>query len=325
MSINKGVTVIICTFNGRERLGKTIAHIASQLVTPAIKWEVILADNASTDNSSDFATAEWTGYNLPHISFRTINEPRPGKLYALQQAIKMAEYEYLIICDDDNWLAENYVSTAFHLLDKMPEIGAAGGQGIPVTDSLPLPGWFDQYHSAYAVGPQASQTGIIRSRDLLWGAGLSTRKSLYLEMYQKYPSFLPECNDVSVLSAEDTEYCMRLILKGYKLYYDAALVYHHFIPGFKLTTDFRDKKLMKGFDDANLILRKYYAAMRATLKTKRRPDIWLMLVLIAPLNYVFAFSKKRAEKAKNTLFYLLPFGIKSDSVSTRIKAFLKNN
>jgi glycosyltransferase involved in cell wall biosynthesis len=319
----KGITVIICTFNGKQRLGETITHIASQLMPENIGWEVILADNASTDGSALFAETTWGLCTVKNVPFRVIHESQPGKIYALQHAINAANYEYLVICDDDNWLSSGYLEKAFELLQAMPDVGAIGGQGIPVTDGS-FPEWFQYHQSDYAVGPQAKSSGYMRPRDVLWGAGLVTRKSLYLEMYSMYPSFLPELGIVSILSAEDTEYCMRLLLKGYKLYYDASLIYHHFIPGFKLTTSFRDEKLLKGFDDANLILRKYYAAMRATIKTKGRPDIWLMLLLIAPLNYIFAFSAKRAEKARDTLFYLLPFGIKGDRISTQIKAFIKN-
>ncbi|SEA25714.1 glycosyltransferase [Pedobacter hartonius] len=319
---NRGITVIICTFNGKQRLSETITHIAGQTLPENIGWEVILADNASTDGSALFAEALWDSCAVKNVPFRVIIESQPGKLYALQHAVKAANYEYIVICDDDNWLSADYLKNAFELLQAMPDVGAIGGQGVPVTDGT-FPEWFQHHFSDYAVGPQAKGTGYMRPRDVLWGAGLITKKSLYLKMYNEYPSFLPELGSVSVLSAEDTEYCMRLILKGYRLYYDAALIYHHFIPGAKLTTTFRDEKLLKGFTDANLILRKYYAAMRATIKTKGRPDIWLMLLLIAPLNYIFAFSGKRAEKARDTLFYLLPFRIKADAISTKIKAFLK--
>lgn len=321
--MNKGITIIICTYNGVDRLSETINHIAKQAVPAELAWEVILADNASSDHSSTFAAQEWLKHTVPGVSFKTINEPKPGKLYALQHAINEAQYEYLIICDDDNWLAPDYVKTVFPLLETMPEVAAIGGQGIPVTNGMALPEWFKNYHSAYAVGPQAEKTGILPSRKLLWGAGLATRKSLYLEMYKTYPSFLPEYTAKNILSAEDTEYCIRLLLKGYKLYYDEALVYQHFIPDFKLTISFRDQKLMTGFEDAFIILRKYYAAMRAHLKTKGRPDIWLLLLLIAPINYLFAFSQKRKEKARDTLFFLLPLKKGPDSITTRIKAFIK--
>ncbi|WP_407428820.1 glycosyltransferase family 2 protein [Arcticibacter sp.] len=321
--MRKGITIIICTYNGAERLSETIAHIARQSVPETIAWEVILADNGSSDNSIALAGAEWNKYKRVDVPFEVIEESKPGKLHALQHAIEKADFEYLIVCDDDNWLASDYLKTAYSLLDSRPEIAAAGGRGTAVTAGMLLPDWFKDYHSAYAVGPQAQKTGFLKPRDVLWGAGLCTRKSVYQKMYRMYPSFLTEHQDKNILSAEDTEYCMRLLLKGYKLYYDASLQYKHFIPDHKLSLEFRDQKLLKGFMDANEILRKYYSAMRATIKTRNRPDVWFALLLITPINYVFSFSKRRAEKAKNTLFFLLPFGIQGDPISEKIRMFMK--
>lgn len=320
--IDKGVTIIICTFNGEDRLESTIKHIATQIVPSDIKWEVILADNGSKDKTKETALKEWSKYHLSSVSFRVIEEPKPGKLYALQHAINKANYEYIILCDDDNWLADDYVPKACNILENHQNVAAAGGFGIPVTNTT-LPEWFENYSDAYAVGAQSEQKGIIKSRGVLWGAGLITRRSVYLKMYEKYQSFLPE-SKLNILSAEDTEYCIRLQLKGYDLYYDPLLIYQHFIPEFKVTTEFREQRLLKGFNNSHEILSKYHTAMRAYIKTKGRLDIKLGLILICLINYFFSFSKKRVQKAKNTLYHLLPFGIKTDSVSKRIKAFVKS-
>lgn len=320
--MRKGISVIICTYNGAERLPKTIGHIARQTASAKINWEVILADNGSTDGSKNLAYNIWNEQNLAKVSFRVIFECRPGKLYALQNAIDKAEYEYLIICDDDNWLSPDYVENAYQLLESMPEIGAIGGQGIPVTDGIKLPEWFKDHHSDYAVGQQAKTTGFLKPRAVLWGAGLCTRKTVYKEMYKTFPSLLTEHPTANILSAEDTEYCMRLNLKGYRLYYDANLKYQHFIPAHKLTKEFRDQKLLKGFDNANDILRNYHAAMRATVKTKGRPDLWLYLVIISFLQLRFHSSATKAEKARTTLFFLLGRGIKANGIAGKIKEFL---
>lgn len=318
----KGITIIICTYNGAQRLIKTIAHIARQIVPAYISWEVVLADNASTDCSSDIAQAEWQKYNLPQIPFHIISEPKPGKLYALQKAVQAARYEYLVTCDDDNWLASDYIFKVYQLFEATPQVAAIGGRGVPVTSNGILPEWFKDFEVVYAVGPQAARTGIIPPRATLWGAGLSTRRSVYLKTYAKYPSFLLE-HDVDVIFAEDTEYCYRLILQGYYLFYDTDLVYHHFISDSKLDIHRRDAYIER-FKEADYVLRKYYAAIRTMVKTKNRPATWLMLTLVTPLLYIFSFSKKRAEMSRNTLFHLLPFEINTDPISKQIKAFMKS-
>ena len=317
-----GVTIIICTYNGRDNLGDTIANLARLSVSPEINWEIILADNGSTDDSSSFAKEEWEKYNLPLVGFRTISQPKPGKFYALQDAILAAKYEYVITCDDDNWLAPDYVTRVFSNLETMPNVGAVGGHGIPVTGGLPLPEWFKDYFVAYAVGPQGKSKGVIKKAGLLWGAGLATRRSLYLKMYESYPTLLTQSYK-DIVFAEDTEYCIRLLLKGYKLYYDNELIYQHFIPDSKLTLEYRDGKRIREFNESKLLLRKYYAALQGYYKTKGRPDLWLYTFVSSTLRCLFFFPKKTRIKAKDTIFHMLPFWKKSNHVSTQIKLFIE--
>jgi len=317
-----GITIIVCTFNGISRLGETIKHLAAQAVPDHITWEIILADNASTDGSASFFRTEWASYKIDSVPLTILTESKPGKLYALQRAISAATHEYFIICDDDNWLADDYVAKAHQLMLSNPGIGALGGFGIPITDGAELPDWFQDYQFAYAVGPQAKSDGLMPVRSILWGAGLVSRKSVYTEMYGNFPSFL-EGQSVEMILAEDTEYCLRLTLKNYRLYYSSELKYQHYIQQTKLTPEYRDRQL-KRFHDSGVILRKYYAAIRAVVKTKGRPDFWTFLLMITPLNYLFSFNKRRAEKARDTLFHLLPFKIfKTDVLSERLRDFIR--
>ncbi len=320
--MKNGMTIIICTHNGAARLSQTIIHIAQQIVSPSIHWEVILADNGSSDDTIKIAETIWNANSPENIPFRIIKESKPGKLFALQKAIQAAEYEFLIICDDDNWLAPDYIEKAYNILHTMPEVAAAGGRGIPATDASELPDWFAAHSQDYATGPQADKNGILKPGSRLWGAGLVTRRSVYLNMYKDYQSFLVE-SEVNVLSAEDTEYCLRLTLKGYKLYYDDRLVYQHFIGAHKLNIEFRDQ-LVKGFRDSDAILLKYYVAIKVHMNTGRSFNRTKLLLAI-PFRLLFAFSKRRTEKARNILFHLLPFDIPTDDISKRIKAFIQND
>jgi glycosyltransferase involved in cell wall biosynthesis len=319
--MTKGVSIIVSTFNGSGNLYDTIQHIAAQQLPPGTEWELIIVDNNSSDNSAEVAQQAWETFGPAGVGFKVITEKKPGKLYALQYAIKEAVYEYLVICDDDNWLAPDYTKRAYDLLDSRPEVGAMGGRGIPETKGVALPDWF----KAFAVGSQAPKTGIMKPRAVLWGAGMCTKRSLYLKMYERYDSFLPECKEFNIIFAEDTEYCMRLLLKGYRIYYDDNLIYHHYIPERKLNKEFLEGKQIREFKESDVVLRKYTSAMRAVIKTRNRPDIWLFLLLITPFNYLFSFSERRKEKAKLTLYHLLPFEFKVDSISKRLKAFIKES
>ncbi|WP_457287266.1 glycosyltransferase [Pedobacter sp. UYP24] len=312
---NTGVSVIVCTFNGAERITETINHLANQIVPDQIHWEVILADNGSTDNSIEIAKAEWEKHTPLPLSI--VKESQPGKLFALQKAVSTANYEYIIICDDDNWLASDYVAKVFQTLFLSPEISALGGFGFPaIKPGTTLPNWFAKYQYAYAVGPQAKSTGFLNPRKYLWGAGMATRRSVYLKIYEKHPSFLIDEKYKNILSSEDTEYCLRLSLRDYRLYYDGTLTYHHFISDERIENSYRDK-LLQGFLNSDEILRKYHTALRMKYKTKGKPYMSLYLLITSLLMLLFTINKSKKSIAKDTIFYLLP--LKGKKIDHRVK------
>ncbi|MFD0765437.1 glycosyltransferase [Mucilaginibacter lutimaris] len=237
-----GISVIICTYNGALQLHQTLRHLALQEVSPGLSWEIIIVDNASTDASGLVAVAEWQRYNLPDVGFSVLNEPRPRKYYALKKGVNFARYEYIIVCDDDNWLNAGYVNYAYQTIKSKPQVAAVGGQGIAVTEGK-IPAWFEQYQQIYAVGRPAATSRDISARKYLWGAGLTFRRSLYQKVNRYTSSLLLGPDQTENARAEDVELCMRFILAGYRLYYEEKLIFHHHIPSQKLTEDYRDMLL----------------------------------------------------------------------------------
>ncbi|MGO3307207.1 MAG: glycosyltransferase, partial [Sphingobacterium sp.] len=62
-TLTPGVSIIICTYNGAQKLPKTIQALADQNVPDNIPWEIIFVDNNSSDNSQTVAKMNWN--NLP--------------------------------------------------------------------------------------------------------------------------------------------------------------------------------------------------------------------------------------------------------------------
>ena len=129
--MSRGVSIIICCYNSALRLPETLKHLALQQTTAS--WEVIVVNNNSTDATSQVANEEWDKSGVPAI-FRIVEEPTPGLAAARNKGIVEAKYDYLIYCDDDNWLSPNYVADVYELFEKDSTIGIIGGNGTPVTE-----------------------------------------------------------------------------------------------------------------------------------------------------------------------------------------------
>ena len=235
--MTKGVSVIVCCYNSSSRIERTLYHLANQVAT--IDWEVILVDNASTDDTSSIARHAWRATGRTDIPFSIVNEPIAGLTYARQKGVEAARYPTLVFCDDDNWLDETYISEAHRILSEHPSIGALGGIGIPQGE-IQLPEWFDKYKFGYACYRQADCDGELTDPlATLFGAGMVVRKSALILLQRKeFEPFLSDRKGSALTAGGDTELCFALRMIGYKLWFSSRLTFRHYIPAARLTADY---------------------------------------------------------------------------------------
>lgn len=321
-TLKDGISVVVCTYNGSKRLPKTIAHLAAQVVQQDLNWEIIIIDNASTDNSTAVVEQEWTKLKTYNIEFKSILEPNPGKINALATGVANCSFNLFIICDDDNWLAPNYVQTAYNLVQSDKSIGAAGGFCTAVNDRQTFPEWFKTYQAGYAVGPQGDQRGDVTKREYLFGAGMVTRTMLFKQAYTNFPTILIGRQENKLTAGEDSEYCQRLILMGYKLFYEPQLQLQHYMPANRLTYAYKEL-LFKGFDESDVILDKYHLITRLKLKIEKSYFNWIRLLIITPIRAIFGSSSKKRNDERNKFRYLLGMKYPKDPILDSIVKFEK--
>lgn len=285
-----GVSIIICCYNSAERLPETLRHLALQEVPTNILWEVIVVNNASTDDTVEVAAHEWAKYNLS-IPLRIIEQPKAGLSNARDKGFEMAAYEYCLFCDDDNWLQNDYVKLAFETMESDPMIGAAGGQGEAVFETN-RPSWFSDKVWGYAIGKQLHKSGYVdQAKGYLFGAGLIVNKDKWKSLKMPFETML--CGDrtgIKLQSGGDTELCYIMIMNGYKLFYNEDLKFKHFIEKKRLDISYY-KKLCQGFGQASAILSPYKYYLNGTVSLSS--PIWLKDIIYISKSLINCIRKEK--------------------------------
>jgi glycosyltransferase involved in cell wall biosynthesis len=115
-----GVSIVICCQNSEKLLPATLSRLKKQQAGD-VKWEVLVIDNASVDQTALVARDCW-GEDGPAL-MRVVHEPRLGSYYARERAFAEAEYELVSFIDDNNWVGPGWVVTVSECMSADPDFG----------------------------------------------------------------------------------------------------------------------------------------------------------------------------------------------------------
>ena len=250
-----GVSVIICCHNSGGRLLKTLLHLAAQEVDESIPWEVVIIDNASTDDTQVVAMRQWS---RPSVELRVISEPQVGLSHARARGIDSSQFACLSFIDDDNWICPQWIQRVHDHFIGNPASALLGGPSSPAFEVAP-PDWFSPISAFYAIGNQHERGGDITNSmgTLLWGAGLSVRKDALKQLWED--GFFFSCSGrkgTRLTAGEDSELCFALRAYGWQLHYDSGLELRHFIPKGRMSWSYA-RRLLRGIGRAAPVLNAY--------------------------------------------------------------------
>ena len=118
----------MATWNRAHLLGRTIESIRAQSVSD---WELIIADDGSTDETQKIIT-EWQKKD-PRISYSR-SEVNVGISKNYNRALRVARGEYVAMADDDDpWTDTRKLEKETRFLDENPDYVGCGG-GVIVVD-----------------------------------------------------------------------------------------------------------------------------------------------------------------------------------------------
>ncbi len=217
------ITVIVCTFNRCQSLAKTLDSVATTTLPESEKWEVVVVDNNSGDQTREVVRDFSRRY--PNC-FRYFFEPRQGKSYALNSGIQEARGDVLVFMDDDVTVEPTWLRNLTAGLCS-GEWAGAGGPILPrwpctPPSWLPVKEWFGKAPlGIFDLGPQAGP---------LTDAPFGTNMAFLRRVFEKHGVFRTDLGprpNSEVRNNEDTEFGRRLLAAGERLKYEpTALVYH---------------------------------------------------------------------------------------------------
>lgn len=108
------ISIIIACLNGADTLAETLDSLVAQ--GSALSWDIVLADNGSTDASAAVFAAFATQH--PHIPMQLVDASATrGKSHALNVGIRAAAGRSLLFCDADDTVAPGWLAAMSRALE----------------------------------------------------------------------------------------------------------------------------------------------------------------------------------------------------------------
>jgi glucosyl-dolichyl phosphate glucuronosyltransferase len=243
-------TILICTYNRAGLLGPTLDSIA-RLEAPGLRWDVLVVDNNSSDDTRRIVEARQATYPVP---LRYHFEGRQGKSIALNSGLSHAQGDIIAFTDDDVEVPEGWLEAAVRPLKTRPGIAYTGGPVEPMWEAPP-PAWLapaGNLGGTIAVKDHGSEPFIFEERRKTpLGVNMAVRRELIDEIGGFRPDLGRRGN--SLLGQEQAEFFYRSRAAGALGLYVPEMVVRHHVPSARLTAHyFRRWWYWKGISQARL-------------------------------------------------------------------------
>jgi glycosyltransferase involved in cell wall biosynthesis len=126
--MNPKVSILMATWNRASIISRAIESVLEQSFRD---WELIIADDGSTDNTPEVVN-DWQKKEARIVYVRSVVNQGISKNY--NQGLRVARGEYVAMIDDDDpWCDNDKLKKQVDFLDKNPEYVGCGG-GVIVVD-----------------------------------------------------------------------------------------------------------------------------------------------------------------------------------------------
>ncbi len=259
MQINPLVAIVILNYNGKHYLEKFLPSVISSSYT---NKKIIVADNASTDNS-----VEWILSNYQSIDVITLKE-NFGFAKGYNEALKQVKADYYVLLNSDVEVTPKWIEPIISLMNQDKAVGACQPKLMSYNNKKLFEyagacgGWLDMFGYPFSRGRifdfcEEDKGQYDDVAEVFWatGAALFVRASTYHE--------LKGLDEYFFAHQEEIDLCWRMQLSGYKVMVCPQSVVYHVgagtLPkgGHKVFLNFRNNLVMlaKNFSVGNALIK----------------------------------------------------------------------
>jgi glucosyl-dolichyl phosphate glucuronosyltransferase len=167
------ISAVVCTHNRASTLSEALLSLDRQSLNP--KWyEVIVVDNASTDNTREAFEAFSRRSN-----WRYIHDPITGLSHARNTGWQNAEGTHVAFMDDDATANPDWLAKFIEAFDTFqPEPGCIGGRCFPIWETA-RPEWIsDKMLGILSIYHYAEVPTVVNERQGLSGCNIAYPKTV---------------------------------------------------------------------------------------------------------------------------------------------------
>ncbi len=174
------ISVVICTYNRQKFLPECLNCLSRQTIRNEL-WEVIIVDNASTDQTAEIAK-QWIADNRER-PFRYVLESRKGLSFARNRGIVEARSNVVTYIDDDAETVPVFAEALNEFMKAHPEAAGAGGMVIPKYSESPEPAWMNPFLKGFVglVDFGNKPKAYVKGMKYPIGCNMTYRKNLLLQ------------------------------------------------------------------------------------------------------------------------------------------------
>ncbi len=257
-------SVVLCTRNRSRALADALEAVLA--LSPPFAWELLVVDNASTDDTFEVAR-EIERANPERM--RVVVEPVVGLSAARNCGVRMARGEWIAFLDDDALPVPGWLEAYDEALSE-PEVLSAGGPVEPIFVGR-LPAWCDERFLPYiTVWDRGPEPVDLVYNELPRGANVAYRRAAF-DLVGAFDPRLGRSGR-SLRSCEEIELGLRIERSGFRTRYAPGARVRHRVEAERLTPSWMIRRFAaQGFSEAIIDWKHYgFEALRSECARRRR-------------------------------------------------------